>query len=138
MERSDEVRDILSSLIKTFGTEQMGSAFTEAISLEPGALVVGTDPSEWWDSPDALSRALKAQSEELRGAVAKVTQAEGWVEEGIGWGAVRLDVAFPGAPTAKMRFTATLARRRERWKIVQGHASVGAANQEVIGKELTV
>lgn len=57
MERSDEVADFLTSLIKTFGTEQMGSAFTAAISTEPGALVVGTDPSEWWDRPDALSRA---------------------------------------------------------------------------------
>lgn len=138
MERSDEVRDALSSLIETFGTEKMGSAFTDAISLEPGTLVIGTDPSEWWDSREVLTRALNAQSEELRGAVARVTHAEGWVEDGIGWGAVGVDIEFPGAPTARMRFTATLSRRPEGWKIVQSHASVGTANQEVVGKELTV
>jgi len=37
-----------------------------------------------------------------------------------------------------MRITATLARRSGGWKIVQCHASVGAANEEVVGKELTV
>jgi len=37
-----------------------------------------------------------------------------------------------------MRFTATLVRRPPGWKIVQGHASVGATNEEVVGKELTV
>jgi len=37
-----------------------------------------------------------------------------------------------------MRFTATLVRRAGAWKIVQGHASVGAPNTQVVGKELTV
>jgi hypothetical protein len=138
MERSDEVRDVLSSLIKTFGTEQMGPAFTDRISSEPGTLVIGTDAREWWDTPDSLFRALKAQGEELQGATATVSHAEGWVEGDVGWGAVKVDVAFPGAPTASMRFTATLAPRSGGWKIVQGHASVGAPNEEVVGKDLTV
>ena len=39
---------------------------------------------------------------------------------------------------AMMRITATLARRPAGWKIVQCHASVGAANEEIVGKELTI
>jgi hypothetical protein len=138
MERSAELRDVVSSLIQTFGTDQMGSAFADAISSEQGTLVIGTDPQEWWDDTDSLFSALKAQSDELRGAAATVTHAEGWVEGDVGWGAVKVDIAFPGAPTASMRFTATLARRPAGWKIVQGHASVGAPNEEVVGTELTV
>ena len=37
-----------------------------------------------------------------------------------------------------LRITATLARRSGGWKIVQFHASAGAANEEILGKELTV
>jgi hypothetical protein len=95
MEQSEEVRGALSSLIETFGTARMGSVFTNAISTEPGTLVVGTDSAEWWDNPDDLLRALKTQSAELQGAVATVSYSEGWIEGDIGWGAVRQISSFP-------------------------------------------
>jgi hypothetical protein len=138
MERSGEVREFLSSLIETFGTPRMGSAIAEAVAVEPGVLMVGTDPAEWWDDPDALRRAMQAQSAELQGVAATVSHAEGWVQGEVGWGAVKADVAFPDGSAAVMRITATLARRPGGWKIVQCHASVGTANEEVVGKELTV
>lgn len=138
MEQSEEVRGALSSFIETFGTPRMGSVFTDAISTEPGTLVVGTDPAEWWDNPDDLLRAFRQQSAELQGAAATVSHSEGWIEGGIGWGAVKANIVFPDAPTALLRITATMARRSDGWKIVQFHASVGAANKEIAGKELTV
>jgi hypothetical protein len=138
MEKSEEVRDVLSSLVETFGTEQMGAAFSNATSSEPGTLLIGTDPKEWWDTPESLSAALKAQGEELLGAVATVTHAEGWVQGDVGWGAVKIAVAFSAAPPATLRFTATLAREPDGWKMVQGHASVGVDNEDVVGRELTV
>jgi hypothetical protein len=138
MDQSQEVRGALSSLIETFGTPRMGSAFTEAISTEPGTLVVGTDPAEWWDNPDDLLRALQTQSAELQGAVAAVNHCEGWIQGDIGWGAVKANIVFPDGPAAMMRITATLARRSGGWKIVQFHASVGAANQEIVGRDLTL
>jgi hypothetical protein len=138
MEQSEEVRGILSSLIETFGTPRMGSAVVDAVAAEPGVLMVGTDPSEWWDDPDDLRRAMQAQSKELQGTAATVSHAEGWVQGEVGWGAVKADVTFPDGSAAIMRITATLAHRPGGWKIVQCHASVGAANEEVVGKELTV
>jgi hypothetical protein len=138
MERSDEVATILSSLVNTFGTPQMGSAFAAALSSDRGTLMIGTDPSEWWDDRDHLLAALTAQSSELQGSEATVTHSEGWAEGDVAWGAVRVEIAFADGPTASMRFTATLARRDGAWKIVQGHASIGSANEEVVGKELTI
>ena len=46
----------------------MAPAFTAAMAAEPGVLMVGTDPAEWWDDPDELLLALQAQSKELQGA----------------------------------------------------------------------
>ena len=138
MEQSEEARGFLSSLTETFGTPRMGPAFTDAISAEPGVLMVGTDPAEWWDNPDDLLRAMQVQSAELQGAAATVSHSEGWIEGGIGWGAVKADIVFPDGSAAMLRITATLARRSGGWKIVQMHASVGAANEEIVGKELTI
>jgi len=81
---------------------------------------------------------LQAQSKELQGAAGAVSHGEGWVEGEIGWGAMKADVVFPGGPPARLRITATLARRPGGWKIVQCHASVGSPNEEIVGKELTV
>lgn len=138
MEQSGEIRGFLSSLVETFGTPQMGSAFTGAIAAEPGVLLVGTDPAEWWDNPEDLRRAMQAQSTELQGAAATVSHCEGWVQGEVGWGAVKADVRFPDGSAAMLRITATLARRSAGWKIVQCHASVGTANEQIVGRELTV
>lgn len=138
MEKSEELRGFLSALIETFGTPRMGPAFADAIAAEPGVLMVGTDPAEWWDDPDDLLRVMQVQSKELQGAAATVTHAEGWIQGEVGWGAARADVSFPDGSAAMLRVTATLVRRSSVWKIIQGHISVGTANEAVVGKELTV
>jgi len=138
MKQSEEVRDLLASLIGTFGTPRWGQALIDAVSAEPAVLMIGTDPAEWWDNFDDIERAMRAQSAELEGATATVTHSEGWVEGDVGWGAVKADAASPGGPAVMFRITATLARRPGGWKIVQAHASVGVANEEIAGQELTV
>jgi hypothetical protein len=67
-----------------------------------------------------------------------VSHAEGWIQGDISCGAVNANIVFPDGPSAMLRITATLARRSGGWKVVQFHASVGAANEEVVGKDLTV
>jgi hypothetical protein len=137
MERSDEVANDLAKLLGTFGTPAMGSAFSAAISSEPGVLVIGSDPDEWWDEPEKLTRVVAAQADELQGVVSKVVHSEGWTEGQMGWGAARVELAVPDGPATTMRLTATYARRDGGWKIVQAHASVGVPNEETTGQELT-
>jgi SnoaL-like domain len=138
MEKSGQLSGFLSSLIETFGTPRMGSALADAIAAEPGVLMVGTDPAEWWGDPDDLLRIVQVQSKELQGATATVTHSEGWVHGEVGWGAVRADVSFADGSAAMLRITATLVCRPGGWKIIQCHLSVGASNEEIVGKELTV
>jgi SnoaL-like domain len=137
MERSDEISGLVKSLMETFGTPSMSSAFLNVLSTEPGTLVIGSDPQEWWNQPDQLRRVLTAQSDELRGVSAKVVHCEGWVEGTVGWAAARAEVSLPDQPPVMMRLTATWARREGDWKLVQAHASLGVPNEEAVGKELT-
>jgi hypothetical protein len=138
MERSEEVSEFLSTLIGTFGTDRMSSAFVAALSGDAGTLLLGTDDAEWWGDQESLHRAINAQGPELEGAQATVKHVEGWSEGAVGWGAVRFDVAFAGGPASSLRFTATVVQQGDQWKIVQGHVSIGVPNEEAVGKELTV
>jgi hypothetical protein len=138
MEKSEEISGLLRSLLETFGTPAMSSAFVEALSTEPETLVIGSDPQEWWNHPDQLRRALIAQSDELQGVSAEVVHCEGWVEGTVGWGAAKAEMTVPDRQPVIMRITVTCTRRDGAWKIVQTHASVGVPNEEAVGKELTI
>ena len=138
MDRSEEVRTALTSVMETFGTPAMGSALSAAMSTEPETLLIGTDPDEWWEGPDDIRRAMSAQGEELQGMTAKVSHAEGWVEGNVGWAAGKAEIEIPGGSPVSMRITAVYLRRHDGWKIAQAHASVGVYNEEVVGRELTV
>jgi ketosteroid isomerase-like protein len=90
IEKSEELRGLLSSLIETFGTSGMGSAFADAIAAEPGVLMVGTDPAEWWDDPEVLLRVVQVQSKDLQGAATTVRHS---VRGGTG---LQVDFRGPG------------------------------------------
>jgi hypothetical protein len=77
LETSEELRGFLSALIETFGTPRMGPAFADAIAAEPGVLLVGRDPAEWWGDPDDLLRVVQVQSKELQGAADSLTSTRG-------------------------------------------------------------
>jgi hypothetical protein len=51
---------------------------------------------------------------------------------------VKADVRFRDGSAATLRITATLARRSGRWKIAQCYASVGTANEQIVGRDLTI
>jgi ketosteroid isomerase-like protein len=138
MERSDEVRDLVSALLGTFGTASMADDFLDALLPQDGVLFLGTDPTEWWDTREAQERVFRAQGAELQGAQATVSDAEGWVEGEVGWGAARLNASFGEGFNASMRFTCAAVRRDDGWKIVQGHLSIGIPNDAAVGSDLTV
>ncbi|HEX6392908.1 MAG TPA: nuclear transport factor 2 family protein [Acidimicrobiales bacterium] len=137
METSDEIRTALESLIETFGSPAMGKSFLETISTEPGTLVIGTDPDEWWDDLDRIKAVMTAQSDELQGMSVKLEHAEGWVERDVGWGAGKMQIALPGETPVTTRITAVFTRRPDGWKMAQAHASMGVSNKEALGKDLT-
>ena len=138
MKPSAEISELLSSVFDTFGTNRMFETFSGMLPSDQGTLFVGTDDAEWWDNRESLMRALEAQAGELQGAQPKVTHVEGWEDGSVGWGAARIEVVFGDGPPARLRFTGTLVKEGDEWKMVQGHASVGVPNEEAVGKTLTI
>jgi hypothetical protein len=56
--------------------------------------------------------------------------AEAWEEVPVGWAAVHGAIQFPEQPELPLRFTAVFRRGDGGWKVVQGHGSLGVANEE--------
>jgi ketosteroid isomerase-like protein len=58
-------------------------------------------------------------------------------EGSVGWAADRPAFRLPAGPEFALRVTVVFHQEDGAWKIVQSHASVGARNEDVVGKPLT-
>jgi ketosteroid isomerase-like protein len=109
----------------------------ELYSRQPGVLQIGTDPSEWWRGWETISRVWREQIAALGGSMPLVANdVEAWEEGTVGWAAAQGAVQIPEQPELPMRFTAVFRREDGAWKVVQGHGSLGVANEEAAIGEL--
>lgn len=136
MQESKEVSDAMGSFVQSMskGDAKSLEAMT---SKQPGLLIIGTDPREWWSSGYAdVARLFDAQLSEMGPFTFKATDPKGYAEGSVGWAADRFDVKL-GGNDIPIRMSAVFHQEDDAWKVVQWHASIGAANEEEIGKELT-
>jgi ketosteroid isomerase-like protein len=133
MERSIELADLVRRIYAAVSAGD-DTALLAALSAHDGLVFVGTDPDEWFDTPDAVRAMLRAQ------AGAGVTVEGGEIvayEEGtVGWTADRGHFVLPDATRVPFRMTAVFHRENGRWALVQEHASVAIANEDTLGTSL--
>ena len=103
------------------------------VSEDPGVLLIGTDPNEWWEG-DARAVMVR-QLEETGGMPATWGRIQAWEEGSVGWASAQGQIAWEGNRyDARMTFVFHLEHGD--WKIVQGHVSLPQSN-ESIGMTLT-
>ena len=133
MERSNEVADALRSIYSAVSAGDEAS-LTNDLSDREGLVFIGTDPGEWFDDTAAIRGMLKAQA--AAGVKVKGGSIVAFEEGTVGWAADQGTFVLPDGSEAPFRLTAVFHREQGRWKIVQEHASVAVANEEVIGTSL--
>ncbi len=103
-------------------------------SQQPGLVIIGTDPDEWWEERTALRDAVAAQA----GAGITVVPGElrAYREGSVGWVADRGAFRLPDGTEVPVRLTAVFHQEDGQWRVVQAHASIGMSNQEAIGIDL--
>ena len=137
MKQSAQIRDMLVQFYDGFSRGD-AAALLDLISSEEGVLTIGTDPQEWWDERDKLRRAFEAQMKELGGARLVAGNPQGYEEGTVGWASDRPTIRMADGTEVATRITAVAHREGARWKLVQTHISLGAANEEVVGQTLTI
>jgi ketosteroid isomerase-like protein len=109
------------------------------ISRQPGVLLIGTDPNEWWPGYDKIVEIWKAQFEAMGGGFPiKAKEVQAYSEGNFGCFALQPVFTAPDGSELPFRFTGVVEKEDGVWKLVMGHASIGVLNEEALGEELPV
>lgn len=103
------------------------------LSRRAGVLWIGTDPDEWWESPEAVFKAWQAQTAEL-GGPAPITggNVTAYQHGDVAWVSDRPTFHLPNGKTLPFRLTAVWQREPEGWRIIQVHISLAVPNEEAV------
>lgn len=132
MERSEEIEGVIRELFDMMGSAD-AVAFDDLLSNAPGVLFLGTDATEWWEGHETISRVAGEQLKEMQGIDVGLYEVSGYVDGEVGWGSARARYAMPGGGGNDIRFTGVFSREDGRWRLVQGHSSIGVPNEEAFG-----
>lgn len=133
MQRSAEVEAFVREMLDVW---QSGDTSRMDGLLAQDALVVGTDPNEWWDSREVVERNFRTQLEVTGGFPLEAEDPVGYERGDVGWFALRFRFRFPGMPAIPTRMTGVVVRENGGWRATQMHISVGVSNEEVAGEEV--
>ena len=138
MDPSPELREFTLRFYQALATGDLDFVARHTARAE-GVLGIGTDAREWWIGYETLIHTWRTQSQEMGGAL-PITPGDpqAYQEGSVGWVADRSDIAFPDIPPIPFRLTLVFHREDGAWKMVQFHILVGVANEQALGKELTV
>jgi class 3 adenylate cyclase/ketosteroid isomerase-like protein len=135
MEPSEEIRRVIARWTKAIEAGD-GDAFLGRLSGDAGTSMIGTDPAEFWIGGE--SRALWAQQmQETGGFPVTATEIHAWEEGTVGWAALKESIDWEGQ-TIESRATYILHLEHGEWKVVHVHWSFPRANDETLGRSLTV
>ena len=136
MEPSEEIRKVIHRYLVAF-RDGDADGFMARLSEHPGALGIGTDEAEWFHA--AEFPVWRRQGEETGGVPLVWDEIEAWEEGSVGWAALKGTIRSldESATTSVVRGSYVLHLERGEWKIVQFHSSLGVANVQAFGIELT-
>ena len=136
MEKAPELAELMERVLRSWATLDYRSTI-DAIARDPGVLVIGTDPDEWWVGADEFATVLRIQWQETPEFTFDPPEIVAWKEGTVGWVAVRFQAQFEGMPPVPIRSTVVFHDEGTYWRIVQWHNSVAVPNEEIVGMGLT-
>lgn len=127
-----EIKNLYLGLLNAYNTgdAQFMSDFTASKDM----LVIGTDPTEWWDSHETLLDALRVSLKEFRDAGVRVVASDpqAFVEGTVGWIADRPIFYLPDGSQVESRVTAVMRLQDGVWKFAQQHFSYAILNEDFV------
>lgn len=128
MERSTDLEAKLEELYSAFSTGD-GDTAERLVTTRDGLVFIGTDPDEWFEDVASVRSLLEAQA----GAGVQVEHGSpvAYEEGTVGWVADRGSFVLPDGTKVPFRITAVFRREDGDWRLVQEHASVATANEDV-------
>ena len=136
MEQSAELKELTLRFYTALSSRDL--AFVKQhFSQQEGALVIGTDPQEWWAGHATIARIFEIQMQEMGQFTLEPGAPQAYSADSAGWAADRPTFRFADGTTFPIRLTLVFQKEGDAWTIVQMHASSGISNQDALGKTLT-
>ena len=136
MERAPELEQAMKDLYAAMGRGD-GGFLRDFVSESDGVTMIATDPNEYWTDHGTITRVWAQQLDEMGGLDIQPGELRAYRDGDVGWAADRPTIRMPDGSELPFRITAVYTRENGGWKLVQGHASIGVANEEALGQELT-
>jgi adenylate cyclase len=136
VERSRELRALMLAFYHDWSKGD--DAFLDVLSESEHAVHIGTDPSEWWVGGVGAKALWRQQLDEVGRFQVEPGDLVTVVHEGTGWVVDNPKVIFKNGYVVDARITSVFVREDDgEWRSVHIHLSVGVANEDAVGMELT-
>jgi hypothetical protein len=137
MNDTADVRRLFDGLYESMAD---GDPTPWAEALAEDVVVIGTDEAEWWQGRDTAMKFIGVQVQELHEAGLRYSGSDPQVSAAgdVVWVADRPTAVLGDGTSVPLRLTVVATRGGGTLTIRQMHLSVGAPNEEVLQKELTV
>jgi class 3 adenylate cyclase/ketosteroid isomerase-like protein len=135
VERSEEIRRVVQRFERAISDGDAPSVLGR-LSTDPGLLVIGSDPAEWWVGSEARlvwERQLEEFQDEFRVTANRI---EAFEEGTVGWASVHETIDWDGR-TIDGRASYILHLEHGEWKVVQVHYSWPQRHVDVLGRSMT-
>jgi ketosteroid isomerase-like protein len=121
MSTKDEVRAAFVRYLDALARGDI-AAIEEMISRDPAALIVGSDPSEWWRGHVEAVAGLKRIFDKVGGLPVAPNEPAVFISGDLGWVVDRPRVNIPGIDI-DFRMSFVFRREDNGWKLLHLHAS---------------
>lgn len=136
MNRSTELETLILQLHGQGSPGDIPVTFDSLLSRQDGVLVIGTDPTEWWQDHDEIIRAYQGTGNADNSGEkphAKIKELNAFSEGSVGWVTGCKVYTLADGKDIPIRLTYILHHEDFGWKLVHIHYSIGIPN-ELIGQ----
>lgn len=131
MQPSPEIRALVMRQLQLMAAKDV-AAVMDLATHEPGFLLMGSAPSEWFTSSGAAEPMVRASVEGGSGRVPENIEIEAYQEGSVGWAGVRWRSQLPNGASLTLRWSEIFHQEGGTWKLVHGHVSVAVPDELVM------
>jgi class 3 adenylate cyclase len=136
VEPSEEIRRVIDRFTRAIAEGDRDSVLGR-LSADPGTLIIGSDPAEWWRGDEARAVMARQLTEFDGSFLVTADEISAWEEGTVGWASVKETIGWAGKTIAG-RASYVLHLERGDWKVVQVHWSFPQPHVDVLGRSLTL
>jgi hypothetical protein len=129
MQPSDELKNIVLQNFKKEAAGEILEVVRNSYSHENGAIVVGSEPDQWFEGYDSIYNFYKPA--DGTGLDIRVDVLKAYREGSVGWTVDRVWLKLPNGNEVSIRHTRIFHQEDGGWKVVHNHVSVPISDDKV-------